>query len=78
MAKGDIPKMAMITPFDLFVWIGMLFGLMSAGFTFQRMMDQILGEIPNCFVCVDDILIASPNFESPLRHVCHVLNCLRL
>ena len=78
MAKGDILKMPMITPFDLFAGIGMLFGLMSAGFTFQRMMDQILGEISNCFVCVDDILIASQNSESHIRHVCHVLNCLRL
>ena len=78
MAKGDIPKTAVITPFGLFEWIRMPFGLRNAGCTFQRMMDQILGDIPHCFVYVDDLLIASPDAESHLRHVRQVFDRLRL
>ena len=78
VAKGDIPKTAVITPFGLFEWIRMPFGLRNAGCTFQRMMDQILGDIPHCFVYVDDLLIASPGAESHLHHVCQVFDCLRL
>ena len=60
MTKGDIPMMAVITPFGLFEWIRMLFGLRNAGCTFQRMMDQILSEIPHCFVYVDDMIRVTP------------------
>ena len=41
------------------------------GCTFQRPMDQILGDIPHCFV--DDILISSPDIMSHLQHFCQVL-----
>ena len=56
----------------------MPFGLYVAGCPFQRMMDMILGDLPYFFVYVDDILIASPNAESHLLHVCSVLDQLRL
>ena len=36
---------------------------------FQRMIDQILGNIPHVFVYVDEVLITSPNAESHLYHV---------
>ena len=52
MTKGDIPMTAVITPFGLFEWIRMSFGL--------RMMDQILSEIPHCFVHVDDMIRVTP------------------
>ena len=41
-------------------------------------MDQILGDIPHCFVYVDDLLIASPDATSHLNHVRQVLDRLRL
>ena len=78
MNKGDIPKTAVITPFGLFEWIRMPFGLRNAGCTFQRMMDQILGDIPHCFVYVNDLLIASPDATSHLDHVRQVFDRLRL
>ena len=78
MSKGDIPKTAVITPFGLFECIRMPFGLRNAGCTFQRMMDQILDDIPHCFVYIDDILIASPDAEYHLRHVRLVFGRLQL
>ena len=42
MSTGDIPKTAVITPFGLFEWFRMPFGLRNSGCTFQRLMDQIL------------------------------------
>jgi len=78
MAKGDVPKTAVITPFGLFEWIKMPFGLRNAGCTFQRLMDSVLGDIPHCFVYVDDILIASPDATTHLQHVRQVLERLRL
>ena len=78
MKPGDIAKTAVITPFGLFEWLRMPFGLRNAGCTFQRMMDMILGDLPYCFVYIDDILIASPDVESHLLHVREVLDRFRL
>ena len=74
MSTGDIAKTVVITPFGLFEWLRKPFGLRNAGCTFQRMMDMILGDIPCCFVYIDDILIASPDAESHLLHVREVLD----
>ena len=41
----------------------MPFGLQNAGFTFQGMMDQILGNLPNCFVYLDNVLISSTDLK---------------
>ena len=37
------------------------FGLRNTKNTFQQMMDQLLDNLPYCFVYIDDILIFSPN-----------------
>ena len=64
MAAEDIPKTAIITPFGMFEFLRLPFGLRNTGNTFQRMMDQILGNLPYCFVYIDDILVFSPNLSS--------------
>ena len=64
MSKGDIPKMAVITPFGLFEWIRMPFGLRNAGCMFQRMVDQTLGDISHCFVYTDDLPVLMQNLIS--------------
>ena len=78
MARGDVPKTAVITPFGLFEWLRMPFGLRNSGCTFQRLMDQIFQGLPYCFVYVNDILISSPDLSSHLEHVQNVIDLLRL
>ena len=55
----DIPKTAVITPFGLFEFLRMPFGLKNAAQTFQRFMDSVLQDLDYIFVYLDDILVAS-------------------
>ena len=50
----------------------MPFGLCNAGNTFQHLIDQVLGDLPFCFVYMDDILIFSKNLSSHVDHLCEV------
>ena len=77
MAPEDIDKTAVVTPFGTFVFLVMPFGLMNAGSTFQRCLDQILGGIPHVYCYLDDILISSSTFQEHLVHVREVLLLLR-
>jgi hypothetical protein len=65
----DVTKTAIITPFGLFEFTRMPFGLRNAGMTFQRLMDSVLGSLPFAFVYLDDILVASPDPVSHRRHL---------
>jgi transposase InsO family protein len=66
VAPEDVPKTAVITPFGLFEFLRMPFGLSNAAQSFQRFIDGALrGLPPRIFAYVDDILIAS---ESPEQH----------
>ena len=60
-ASKDVPKTAIITPFGIFEFLHLPFRLRNAGNTLQRMIDQILGNFPYCFVNIDDILVFSPD-----------------
>ena len=42
MHPDSVPKTAIITPFGTFVFLRMSFGLMNAGSSFQKLMDQVL------------------------------------
>lgn len=59
IAPDDIPKTAVITPFGLFEFTVMTFGLRNAGQTFQRFLHQTLGDLDFVFSYIDDLLIAS-------------------
>ncbi|CAK1592460.1 unnamed protein product [Parnassius mnemosyne] len=65
----DVCKTAITTPFGLFEFPYMTFGLRNAGQTFQRFMDEVLGDLDFCFPYIDDILIFSRNEE---EHACHL------
>ena len=56
---NDIHKTAVITPFGLFEFLRMPFGLKNAAQTFQRFIDSILQDLDFLFVYLDDILVAS-------------------
>ena len=65
----DIQKTSIITPFGMFEFLVMPFGLRNTGNTFQHLMDQILGDLPYCFVYVDDILVFSKDLTSHVQHL---------
>ena len=73
MASEDIPKMTIITPFGLFEFLNMHFGLKCAGQTFQRLMDEVCASLLFTFVYIDDALIASPDLKTNLQHLRLVL-----
>jgi len=73
----DVPKTAVVTPFGLFEYLRMPFGLRNAGQTFQRLMDEILQDVPHVFVYMDDILVASANHEEHVRDLRAVLTRLQ-
>ena len=74
-----IPKTAFTTHKGLYEFVRMPFGLCNAPATFQRAMQSVLAglEWRDCFVYIDDILIASATFEEHLQHLEQVFNRLR-
>ena len=75
--EADIHKTAVVTPFGLFEFLLMPFGLRNAGQTFQRMMDEILAGLDYCFVYYDNILVASSTVEEHELHLREVLTRLQ-
>lgn len=68
--EEDIEKTAVITPFGLFEFPRMCFGLRNAGQTFQRHIDNILRDMGHfLFPFVDDILVASDSAAEHTEHL---------
>ena len=70
-------KTTIITPFGLFEFLQMPFGLKNASMSFQRFMDRILGGLPFVLIYLDDILVASPDRATHKAHLRAVLQILR-
>ncbi|KAL7743875.1 hypothetical protein ACLKA6_000279 [Drosophila palustris] len=73
----DVPKTAITTPFGLFEFTHMTFGLCNAAQTFQRYMDAAFRDLNFVFVYVDDIAIASDNMKQHEIHLRQVFERLR-
>jgi hypothetical protein len=61
VATTDIPKTAIITPFGLFDYLFMPFGLFYAVQTFQCMMDRMIDGLEGVFAYIDDSPAGSPD-----------------
>ena len=80
MHSEDIEKTAFITPFGLYEFLVMPFGLSYAPGTFQRLMNHVLQEYLGRFVAVylDDVIIYSNGtFEQHLDYLHQVFETLR-
>lgn len=61
VSEGDKPKTAFCTPFGLFEWNRMPFGLCNAPSTFQRLMERLFGDqqCMSLLLYLDDIVVFS-------------------
>jgi len=77
MHPNNIRKTAICTPFSLFEFLRLPFGLRNAGISFQQMMDRILAGLPFVFCFLHDIIIASMEEQEHLEHLRMVFSRLR-
>jgi Reverse transcriptase (RNA-dependent DNA polymerase) len=64
VAAAYVPKTAVTTPFGMFEFLRMPFGLKNAGQSFQRLMDTVTADLVAAFTYLDDVIITS----SPEEH----------
>lgn len=78
MAEEDVEKTAIVTPFGLFEYLRMPFGLKNSAATFQRFIDSVVSGLQGVYAFVDDILVASATKEQhdrDLRNLFQRLSC---
>ena len=76
VAKEDVPKVAVITPFGLFGFLCRLFGLKNATQAFLRFTDNAIRDLNVLLVYLGDILVASRTEREHLQHLSQLLECL--
>ena len=69
MHPDDVSKTAITTPFGLFEYLWMPYGLRNAAQTFQRFMDEVCRGLPFVYDYIDDILVASEDSSSHEQHL---------
>ncbi|CAH8533730.1 unnamed protein product [Schistosoma turkestanicum] len=69
VAPEDIEKTTVTTPFGLFEFLRMPFGLRNAAQTFQRFIDSIVRDFDFVHVYIDDLVIASTNVDEHYQHL---------
>eukprot|EP00795_Rhopilema_esculentum_P017874 gene17874-biopygen608 len=65
----DVSKTAISTPFGLYEFLRMPFGLRNAAQTFQRFIDEVLRGLDFVYAYIDDLLIASSSESEHLQHL---------
>ena len=78
MSAKDREKTAFTTPFGMYEFLVMPFGLINAPATFQRVMDRVFNEVTWKFVLVyiDDIIVYSKTYEEHQEHLKNVFALL--
>jgi Reverse transcriptase (RNA-dependent DNA polymerase) len=59
VAVADVQKTEVTTPFGMFEFTHMLFGLRNARQSFLRLMDRVTADLPATFAYLDDVIVAS-------------------
>ncbi len=78
VAVEDQPKTAFVTPFGLFQFKVVPFGLQGAPATFQKLMDRVIAGLSDFTATyLDDVIIFSETWEKHLEHVQTTLQRLR-
>lgn len=79
VTEADRPKTAFCTPFGLFEWNRMPFGLCNAPGTFQRLMQRLFGDQQNqsLLLYLDDIVVFSSTIQQHLERLEVVLGRLQ-
>lgn len=69
--ETDREKTAFVTPFGMYQFTRMPFGLRNAPATFQRLMDRLKNSIPDVPILayLDDLIILSPTFNDHMSHL---------
>jgi RNase H-like domain found in reverse transcriptase/Reverse transcriptase (RNA-dependent DNA polymerase)/Integrase zinc binding domain/Integrase core domain len=69
VSQDSIPKTAITTPFGMFEYLYMPFGLRNAAQTFQWLMDQCFQDLDFLFTYLEDHLIFSMSVSEHLQHM---------
>ena len=73
----DVPKTAFTTPYGLYEFLVLPFGLTNAPASFQRLMNHVVGHLSFVIAYLDDLLVFSKTIEEHEGHVRQVLQLLR-
>ena len=79
MEEKDQEKTAFVTPFGLWEYTRMPFGLCNSPATFQRLMQRCLGDqaLQSILIYLDDIIIFSATFDEHLKRLERVFSRLK-
>ena len=77
--EEDRHKTSFVTPWGLYQWVRIPFGLTNAPATFQRYMEETVGEFRDQFAIpyIDDVIVYSTSFDDHLGHLRLILRRTR-